>query len=272
MRFLFYVIIIIIMVYWIRRLFGQNNSSESDQTSSANRYAKWIGGGVGWAFGGPIGALLGFAFGKMFDDMKQGTYEHKGTNRADFNVSLLILSAAVMRSDRQVKRSELDFVRGFFVRNFGQQAAEQYILMLREILKQDFDLREVCGQIRHYMDYSARLQLIHYLYGIANSDGGVQQSESEQISRISDFLGISQPDYLSIKAMFVQETHSAFRILEIALEATDEELKKAYREMAVKFHPDKVNHLGEEVRKAAEEKFRKINDAYEQIKRERGIK
>jgi len=260
------------MVYWIRRLFGQDSSTNNGRKASGNSYAKWIGGGVGWAFGGPIGALLGFAFGKMFDEMKQGTYEHKGTNRSDFNVSLLILSASVMRADRQVKRNELDFVKAFFIRNFGTQATEQYILMLREILKQDFDLREVCNQIKQNMDYSSRLQLIHFLFGIADSDGGVQQVESALISDISNYLGVSQPDFSSIKAMFVKETNSSYLILEVSPDATYDEVKKAYRDMAVKFHPDKVNHLGEEVRKAAEEKFRKINEAYDQVKRERGIK
>lgn len=102
--------------------------------------------------------------------------------------------------------------------------------------------------------------------------GGVQQVESALISDISNYLGVSQPDFSSIKAMFVKETNSSYLILEVSPDATDDEVKKAYRDMAVKFHPDKVNHLGEEVRKAAEEKFRKINEAYDQVKRERGIK
>jgi DnaJ like chaperone protein len=72
--------------------------------------------------------------------------------------------------------------------------------------------------------------------------------------------------------MFVKETDSAYKILEIHSSATDEELKKAYREMALKYHPDKVSHLGEEVREAAEKKFQTVTEAYETIKKQRGIK
>jgi DnaJ like chaperone protein len=60
--------------------------------------------------------------------------------------------------------------------------------------------------------------------------------------------------------------------LEIDSSATDDEVKKAYRKQAMKHHPDKVSHLGEEIRKAAEEKFQKLNEAYERIKSARGIK
>lgn len=71
--------------------------------------------------------------------------------------------------------------------------------------------------------------------------------------------------------MFIKETHSAYKILEIPPDATNEEVKKAYRQMAKKHHPDMVSNLGEEIQKAAQEKFRKINEAYETIKKERGF-
>ena len=71
--------------------------------------------------------------------------------------------------------------------------------------------------------------------------------------------------------MFVKDTGSAYKILEISPDASDEEVKKAYRELAKKYHPDKVAHLGEEVKRAAEEKFTRLNAAYEAIKEERGM-
>jgi DnaJ like chaperone protein len=84
-------------------------------------------------------------------------------------------------------------------------------------------------------------------------------------------MGISEKDFESIKAMFFKDTKSAYKILEITPDASDEELKKAYRKMAIKYHPDKVSHLGEDVQKAAKEKFQQLNAAYEAIKKERGL-
>lgn len=242
--------------------------------SGGGSYARWIGGGLGWAFGGPIGGILGFMMGSMFQNggvnrvFGQGVPQQTG----NFNVSLVVLSAAVMKADGKVTKSELDYVKKFFVHNFGTEVAQQYVKMLGEILKQDFDVSAVAQQIGQYMDYASRLQLLHYLFGIAQADGSVSKSEVELLSRISASMRIPVADYESLKAMFVKNTDSAYTILGIKHDATEEEIKTAYREMAKKYHPDKVSHLGEDVKKAAEEKFQSVNEAYETIKKERGIR
>jgi len=187
-------------------------------------------------------------------------------------MSLLVLSAAVMKADGVVKKSELEYVRRFFNTNFGVEKSNQLMLVLRELLKKDINVQDVSVQIGRYMDYSSRLQLMHYLFGIAQSDGQIDATEINIIQSISGFLRISTADYNSVKAMFVKDTDSAYKILEIDSSATDEEVKKAYKKMAVKYHPDKVSHLGEDVRKAAEEKFQKLNSAYNEIKNQRGIR
>lgn len=275
MKYLFFILLIALIIYFL--FYRKKSKSPEDYQKqgadgSNKSYAKWIGGTLGWAFGGPIGALLGFAFGKMYEDMDRGTYAMKGTAQGDFNLSLLVLTAAVMKADGTVKRSELDYVKRFFIQNFGTEAAERYTLMLREILKQEINLPEVCQQIGRYMDYPARLQLMHYLFGVAHADTQVADGEVQLLSTIGAYLGLKPADFNSIKAMFVKEINSAYKILEVEPEATNDEIKKAYREMAFKYHPDKVSHLGEEVHKAAEEKFQKVTAAYDQIKKQRGIK
>lgn len=240
-------------------------------------YIKWIGGGLGWAFGGPIGGLIGFFFGSMFDNMNGPLAEYQeGTRKpatmpGDFSVSLLILSAAVMRSDGKVMRSELDFVRNFFMRQFGHEITESQMPMLREILKQEIDLPQICLQIKQYMDYPSRLQLLHFLFGVAHADGSFHPVEVDTIGQIAHLLGIRQPEFASVKAMFVKDTTSAYKILEITPEATDEEIKKAYRKMALKYHPDRVTHLGDDIQKAANAKFQELNAAYNEIKKQRNL-
>ncbi len=245
------------------------------------KFGKWLGGGLGWALGGPLGGILGFALGSAFDAASvtvqtnngKTTYSSRGsgTHVGDFAASLLVLSAAVMKSDGKTLKSELEYVKRFFSQQFGEQNAQQQILLLQQILKQDIPLHDVCIQIKQYMPHSERLQIIHYLFGISKADGHVHELELQTIHTIANYLGVSAADFNSLKAMYFRDTNSDYLILEITPSATEEEIKKAYRKMAVKFHPDKVAALGEEVQKAANEKFQKVQSAYENIKKQRGF-
>jgi DnaJ like chaperone protein len=244
------------------------------------KFGKWLGGGLGWAFGGPLGAVLGFALGSAFDaasvTVTTSDHPHFQTARpaghaGDFAASLLVLSAAVMKSDGRTMKSELDYVKKFLVMQFGERHASEQVIMLKEILKQEIPVEAVCNQIKQYMPIAQRLQIVHYLFGISKADGHVHELELNMIYSISNYLGVSAADFNSLKAMYFRDVNSDYKILEIESTASDEEVKKAYRRMAVKFHPDKVAALGEEVQKAANEKFRMVQDAYENIKKQRGI-
>lgn len=244
-------------------------------------FTKLILTGLGWAFGGPIGGIVGYALGSLFSSnspraIRSEVNEQFGNTeeKRDFNVTLLVLSAAVMKADGGVKKSELDYVKRFFLKNFGQERAENYIKMLKEILNKDYNIYDVSRQVGQYMDYSSRLQLLHYLFGIAAADGEVSPTEMDVIHTIAMNMGMYESDYQSIKSMFVREVDAhanAYSILGVDPSATDEEVKKAYREMAKKNHPDLVSNLGEDVHQAAEAKFKEINEAYEVIKKQRGI-
>jgi len=237
-------------------------------------FAKWIGGGLGWAFGGPIGAIIGYGLGSLFEGAAGGMKQLPSgqTGGGDFAISLLVLSAAVMKADGKVLKSELDYVKRFLTNQFGDEHAQDLLHNLREILKQDIPVQEVCFQIRNSMDYSSKLQLMHYLWGITQADGVIDRNEQNLMEQIAANLGIAPADAESIKAMFVHSTDEAYKILEISPDASETEIKKAFRKMAVKFHPDKVSHLGEDYKKAAEEKILKVNEAYEKIKAERGFR
>jgi DnaJ like chaperone protein len=177
-----------------------------------------------------------------------------------------------MKADGKLLKSELNFIRDFFSKQFGQVKTDQQMQMFKEILKQEIPVQQVCLQIKHNMDISSRLQLLHFLFGIAAADGEIHPTEINVIQTIARYLGITQADYQSIHAMFEKTTDaSLYTILEISPDASDDELKKAYRKMAIKYHPDKVGHLGEDYQNAAKEKFQQLNAAYEEIKKRRGI-
>lgn len=237
-------------------------------------WAKWLWGGLGWALGGPVGGIIGFALGALTQngDGTPGIEPgNSNTSAGDFGAALLVLCAVVMKADNKLLKSELDFVKAFFTRQFGVEYTRERMLLFKEILKQDIDHHQVCLQIRTQLNYASRLELMHLLFGLAKADGSVDAQEENVIQQIANDLGIKQPDYISLKAMFVKDKQAAYKILEIEPTVTDEEVKKAYRKMALKYHPDKVHHLGPDFQKDANEKFKKISDAYEVIKGERGI-
>jgi DnaJ like chaperone protein len=241
------------------------------------KFGKWIGGGLGWAVGGPIGAIFGFMVGSIIDGSSEqlqlgGTSGYSArTTSGGYVMSLLVLAAAVMKADGKVMKSELEYVKKFMVHNFGQASAQEAVRLLRDLLKQSIPVNEVCRQIRQNMNYSARLQLLHFLFGIAQADGHIEVMERQIIQHIALEMGIGIHDFESIQAMFIRNTDADYKILEIEPTASNEELKKAYRRMAMKYHPDKVSHLGDDFQKAAKDKFQMVNHAYENIKKNRKI-
>jgi DnaJ like chaperone protein len=184
---------------------------------------------------------------------------------------LLILASIVIKADDKQDQRELDFVRQQFTNMYGKERANHAFKLFKSISKQNISTRQVCMQIQQMMDHPSRLQLLHFLFGIAKADTHVTENEIRQIYTISGYLGISSKDFESIKAMFYNSSDNAYKILEINKSATVDEIKAAYRKMAKKYHPDKVIHLGQEHQKGAEEKFRQVQEAYEQLQKERNF-
>ncbi len=268
---------------------------------------KWIAGFLGWVMIGPIGGLIGFLLGSAADSglsftqrmsdgqqpgagsyrqqggYRQGSYQAGGyqqraggyysatEQRNSFLISLLVLSSAVIKADGRVHQSELDLVRAFVRQNFGDAAVDEAMRILEGLNGKQVNVYEVGAQIAAYMNYSQRLQLFHYLAQIANADGAFSKSEKDVLESIAAAIRLNAPDAASVIAMFYKNTDSAYAVLGISPSATDDEVKSAYRRMAMKNHPDKVATLGPDVQKAAEEKFRQIQQAYETIKKQRGL-
>ena len=261
---------------------------------------KWITGILGWVAFGPIGGLIGFLLGKAYEEYIDGSrqlpggdgpYTQQRTQRTQtqqrtqrggytaneqrnsFFVSLLVLSSAVIRADGKTLQSELNCVREFIRQNFGEQAASQAMQILQQLGTQEINIYQVGGQISANMNYSQRLQLFHYLVNIATVDGDFAKAEKDVLEVIGSVIGLTNTDVASVIAMFYKDRgdESAYTILEISPSATDDEVRAAYRRMAMKYHPDRVSTLGEDVQKAAAQKFQQVHDAYETIKKKRGM-
>ena len=171
--------------------------------------------------------------------------------------------------------------------------------------------QDACEKIRQYATIHEKMAILQCLFGFATADGNAHQQELEAIRRISGWCGVDNVTYEALKMMYIGFSYSdtyggsgsssyggghsgggyydqsggssytphsgpslddCYKILGVSPNATDEEVKKAYRIAAMKHHPDKVSHLGEDVRKKAEETFAKVNEAYDKIKAARGMK
>ncbi|MBT5078655.1 MAG: molecular chaperone DjiA, partial [Candidatus Marinimicrobia bacterium] len=198
-------------------------------------WKKWLWGSIGWSLGGPIGAILAYSLASMANGNSQTyrqAYQNKTTQAGDFGAALLILFATVMKADGVQSKSELEYIKKFFVTQFGKTHAQERMQLFKEILKQDYSTSQVCTQIKSNMDHATRLQLLHILFGLSQADGHVHPDEVKVIGTISRYLGISQKDLESIQAMFYKSTDGAYKILEIDASASETEIKKAYRKMA----------------------------------------
>lgn len=258
---------------------------------------KLIGAVAGfYLFHGFLGAFIGFIIGSMVDNyqkiklqfQQQGAgggqrgftnaedifqyYQQRSATQSDVPTILMALSAAVMKADGKVLTAELNYVKAFFSQQFGSQFSKQHLQVLKQFLDGDIPLQRICNDVRTRIQPEVRVQLIHYLFGIAKADGDVSPVEMNVISSIASMMGVSQHDFESVKNMFYRNVDSDYKVLGVEANATDDEIKKAYRQMAIKFHPDKVSQMGEEYQKGAKEKFQKIQEAYEAIKKRRGIK
>lgn len=242
---------------------------------------KWFAAIVGYYIFRFPGAIVGFLIGSFVDNLsgKGGGAQtilrdmtRQSVSPADFELNLLSLCSIVIKADGSVSQSEMDYVRQYFVSTYGKEKANAIFRTFNDInKKREISAQRICAFLNQRTRYEVRLQLLHFLFGIARADGTVSNPEITKIREIAGYLRVNMRDFDSIMAMFVKAADNAYKILEVAKTATDDEIKKAYRTMAKKYHPDRVNTEDEAIKKGAEEKFKEVQRAYEEIQSERGL-
>ena len=256
---------------------------------------KWIAGYLGWIVFGPIGGILGFLLGSFFDSTAQGGSVNFGSgdsfgmgeaqnqsqgDRNSFLLSMLVMAAYIIKADGKVMHSEMELVRNFLRQNFGDVAAQQGNDILLRLFEEEQKqgraafrntIRKGCEDAARHMDYSGRLQLLNFLVMIAQADGHVDQTEIVALKEVAQWMQLPASEVDSMLHLSGDSLEDAYKVLGVEPTATDEELKKAYRRLALEHHPDRVAKLGDDVRRAAEKKFQEINAAKERIWKARGM-
>ena len=228
---------------------------------------KWVGVSAGWFLAGPIGAIIGYYVGKSF-------FNGKNDQEKAYEISLLILASLVIKADGKVRQEELNYVKSFFTKTFGEVKSQSYFKIFNTLNKQSFtsQIRGICLQLTQSVNHASRLQIIHFLFGVASSDREVHQSEINLIKKISGYLNINSYDFQSISSMFLNGDSNAskyYKILEVDEGANLDDIKKSYRKLVMKYHPDKLQGVSEDIIKLANEKFLSIQEAYEKVLKDR---
>ena len=261
-------------------------------------FNKWIGGLLGWICTQNIlGAIAGYVFGSVFDlfssldeqktigeqnaSSKRRTVQNQEEARNSFLFSLMVLSAHIIQADGKIMHSEMELARQFLHQNFGKSAVEQgneILLKLFEYRKRNGEdkwnsqIYEACQEMSMHMQAEHRLQLLAFLCELAKVDGKVDNFEIDALRAIAINLSLDASEVDQILHLGGESLDDAYAVLGITKDATDEEVKKAYRKMALQYHPDKVSTLGDDVKAAAQKKFQEINNAKEKIFKARNMK
>jgi DnaJ like chaperone protein len=235
-----------------------------------SKYEKWLGAGLGFVVGGPVGGFLGFVAGKTLEG-DENKYNHTA-HTSDLETNLIVLASAVIRADGRITIDEINFVRQFIANQFTENHLDEKVAILNYCLQKEYDLRKTCEELRSSCTHSTRVQTIHFLFDVAIADKNLAKVEADLIFKIAGWLNINDVEFKSIKNSYSSEQFSSYHLLGLKPDASFEEIKTSYRKLVLQYHPDRTPNISVSEKKFLEEKFLQIQQAFEKIKKEKGEK
>jgi DnaJ like chaperone protein len=246
---------------------------------------KLVGGTIGFALGGPLGAIFGAAFGHAFDT---GTELEPGRggprlsrveqNQLTFFVAAFSMLAKLARADGRVTPEEIDSIESFMEKDLrlNTESRRAAVNIFRTALDSPGTFDDFARQF--YGEFHDQPQMIEVmievLLRVAVSDGSMTAKEEELIRVAVNTFRFSPVRYDQLKAKYVKTADKAYAVLGCSPDADDDQVKRCYRQKVQEYHPDKIAAKGlpGEFTRFAQDKFREIQDAWDQIKADRGIK
>jgi DnaJ like chaperone protein len=242
-------------------------------------WGKVIGGVAGFAVGGPLGAIAGTAFGHVVDRQRSQKIigfkpEDIQTRQAAFTVAVIVLSAKMAKADGYVTRDEIDAFKRIF--EIPENEASDVGQLFNEARQDAEGYEPYAKQIGEMFihDQAVRESLLGGLFQIALADGIVHPKELHFLQNVAFSFNLNVNDFERIKLIYTNDDNAdPYQILGVGRKTSNNEIKKRYRELSRENHPDTLIAKGvpQEFIDIANAKMASINDAYDQIGKERSL-
>ena len=225
-----------------------------------------------------VAAFWGFSY---FVKRKISEYERSQTETHNTFVFLLVnILIKIAQADGKVTRAETVTIQRFFQYNLHYSQSQLLWVkeLIKEALKSAVSLEQLLAEFRQQFAYEPRLILLELIYQVLYSNDHVSDPELQLVRNIAEYLNISSFEQRSFEAKYragyrttaapqQQDEERYHEVLGLRPGADFAEIKTAYRKLSMKYHPDKVGHLGDEFKKVAEDKMKELNVAYEYLKK-----
>ncbi len=255
-------------------------------------FGKMVGGTIGFALGGPIGAIAGAAFGHTFVDKKEQAYlasrpgsgmGTRDTLSSNEQAQLIFFTAAfsmlakICKVDGKVSDQEINAVNKFMKQDLqldlnSQQTAQN---IFRQAVNSSESFDAFAMQFYSVFRTQPNIMelMIDILLRVSSADGSISNEEEHMLLSAIRIFNYSNADYERLKSRYVKTSNKYYAILKCDENSTNDEIKKQYRKLVSEYHPDKIESKGlpEEFIKFANTKFKEIQEAYDNIKKERRI-
>lgn len=230
-----------------------------------------IGGATGFAFGGPIGALLGAAAGTLAEQQLRRHIDPEQNKKVAFTVAVIALSAKMARADGVVTSAE---IRSFRERVEIPESDLHRVGMFWDLARQTQEGFEAYAKqtVSLFGQRSAILeQLLDLLFTIARSDGHITNPEWDYLRRVANIFGYDTDEFNRLSDIYSGANPPPHVVLGVTAQASLAEVRTAWRKLAAAHHPDKLIAAGmpEEFIKAATDKLACINHAYDLLSKQR---
>ena len=238
----------------------------------------WMMGiGLGWLRGGPLGALVG-GVAQHFITQKFKKNLRKNlsgiSDEAGFVTCLTAILTKICIAKGSISSGEIQVIQAFFVKNLNYQGSNlKYInRVITETQKINPDLLRLVESYKKSTGSNYCLLLLALAYQVVLIENSLTNSTQERINSLAMLLAVFPEDHNRVRKKYSLEAlRTPYDVLEVNSSASNEEIKKAYRQMVGQFHPDKMMHLGEDKVEEAHLKFLEIQEAYRELEKIHGM-